>query len=63
MSELTNLRERLPSIFKALSVGILAGYLFERLDAPVPWMIGPMIAIATLNPEGHLCPKKVLARN
>jgi uncharacterized membrane protein AbrB (regulator of aidB expression) len=25
----------------------LAGYLFDRLDAPVPWMIGPMIAVAT----------------
>ena len=30
MSELTNLRERLPRILKALSVGILAGYLFDR---------------------------------
>ena len=51
-SELTDLRERLPKILKALSVGILAGYLFDRLDAPVPWMIGPMIAVATLNLMG-----------
>ena len=49
MSELTNLREQLPKILKALSIGILAGFLFDRLDAPVPWMIGPMIAVATLN--------------
>jgi hypothetical protein len=52
MSELTNFRERLPRILNALSVGILAGYLFDRLDAPVPWMIGPMIAVATLNLMG-----------
>jgi uncharacterized protein len=49
MNEFTNLRERLPGILKALAVGIPAGYLFNRLDTPIPWMIGPMIAIATLN--------------
>lgn len=52
MSEFTNLRERLPAILKALAVGILAGYLFDRLDTPIPWMIGPMIAVATLNLMG-----------
>jgi membrane AbrB-like protein len=49
MKELTNLRQRLPGILKALAVGVPAGYLFDRLGAPVPWMIGPMIAVATLN--------------
>jgi uncharacterized protein len=49
MKELTNFRQRLPGILKALAVGIPAGYLFDRLGAPVPWMIGPMIAVATLN--------------
>jgi len=44
--------ERLPAIFKALAVGIPAGYLFDRLDTPIPWMIGPMIAVATLNLMG-----------
>ena len=52
MNEFTNLRERLPSILKALAVGIPAGYLFDRLDTPIPWMIGPMIAVATLNLMG-----------
>ncbi len=52
MSEFTNLRERLPAILKALAVGIPAGYLFDRLDTPIPWMIGPMIVVATLNLMG-----------
>ena len=52
MSEFTNLRERLPAILKALAVGIPVGYLFDRLDTPIPWMIGPMIAVATLNLMG-----------
>ena len=52
MSEFTNLRERLPGILKALAVGIPAGYLCRRLGAPIPWMIGPMIAVAMLNLMG-----------
>ena len=52
MSEFTNLRERLPAILKTFAVGIPAGYLFDRLDTPIPWMIGPMIAVATLNLMG-----------
>ena len=52
MSEFTNLRERLPGILRALAVGIPAGYLFHRLHTPIPWMIGPMIAVATLNLMG-----------
>jgi len=52
MSEFTYFRERLPAIFRALAVGIPAGYLFHRLHTPIPWMIGPMIAVATLNLMG-----------
>jgi membrane AbrB-like protein len=52
MKKLTDFRQRLPGILKALAVGIPAGYLFDRLGAPVPWMIGPMIAVATLNLVG-----------
>jgi membrane AbrB-like protein len=52
MSEFTDLRERLPAMLKALAVGIPAGYLFDRLDTPIPWMIGPMIAVASLNLTG-----------
>jgi len=49
MSEPLNLRGRCPGILRALAVGAPAGYLFDYLDTPIPWMIGPMIAIATLN--------------
>jgi len=52
MSEFTNIRQRLPAILMALAVGIPAGYLFHRLRTPIPWMIGPMIAVATLNLMG-----------
>lgn len=52
MSEFTHLRERLPALLRALAVGIPAGYVFERLDTPIPWMIGPMVAVAALNLMG-----------
>jgi hypothetical protein len=52
MSEFTHLRERLPAILRALAVGIPAGYLFHRLRTPIPWMVGPMIAVAALNLSG-----------
>ncbi len=52
MSEFTNLRDRLSGILSALAVGIPAGYLFHLLQAPIPWMIGPMIAVAVLNLAG-----------
>lgn len=49
MTESSNLRQRLPAIFKALAIGIPAGFLFDRLHAPIPWMIGPMVAVATFS--------------
>ncbi|MPZ76949.1 MAG: hypothetical protein GEU77_10520 [Deltaproteobacteria bacterium] len=52
MSEFTNFRERLPAILRAIAAGIPAGYLFDYLDTPIPWMIGPMIAVAALNLMG-----------
>jgi membrane AbrB-like protein len=52
MTELTNFRQRLPGTVKALAVGIPAGYLFSFVGAPIPWMMGPMIAVATLNLMG-----------
>lgn len=52
MNEFANLRERLPAIIKALAVGLPAGYLFHRLHTPIPWMIGPMVAVAALNLMG-----------
>jgi membrane AbrB-like protein len=52
MNEFTNLRAHGPGILRALAVGIPAGYFFYRLHTPIPWMIGPMIAVATLNLMG-----------
>jgi membrane AbrB-like protein len=52
MSELSNLRQQLPIILKTLAVGIPAGYVFHRLHTPIPWMVGPMIAVALLNLMG-----------
>ena len=52
MTESTNLRGRLPTILKTLAIGIPAGFLFDRLHAPIPWMIGPMIAVAVFNLMG-----------
>lgn len=52
MNHFTHLRARLPGILKALVVGIPAGYLFDLLDTPIPWMIGPMVAVAALNLTG-----------
>lgn len=52
MNEFTKVRERLPAILRTLAVGIPAGYLFHRLHTPIPWMIGPMIAVASLNLSG-----------
>jgi uncharacterized protein len=49
MKELTDFRQRLPGIAKALAVGIPAGCLFSYVDAPIPWMMGPMVAVAALN--------------
>lgn len=52
MSEFANFGQRLPAILKTLAVGIPAGYLFHRLHTPIPWMIGPMVAVAMLNLMG-----------
>ena len=52
MNDYSGVRERLPGILRALAVGIAAGWLFDWLDTPIPWMIGPMIAVAALNLMG-----------
>jgi membrane AbrB-like protein len=49
MNEFANLGERLPGILKALMIGVPAGILFDWLNTPIPWMIGPMIAVASAN--------------
>ena len=62
MGEFVNLRSRLPGILHALAVGIPAGYLFDLLHTPIPWMIGPMIAVASLNLLGVKMHSPPLAR-
>ncbi len=49
MNEFANFRERLPAIVRSLAVGIPAGFVFQYLHTPIPWMIGPMVAVAALN--------------
>ena len=62
MREFTQLRDRLPGILRALAVGIPAGYLLYLLQTPIPWMIGPMIAVAVLNLAGVRMHSPPLAR-
>ena len=52
MNEFSNLRQQLGGILTALAVGIPAGFLFAWLHTPIPWMLGPMIAVASLNLMG-----------
>ncbi|MDA1325208.1 MAG: AbrB family transcriptional regulator [Proteobacteria bacterium] len=52
MNEFADLRERLPGILKAIAIGVPAGFLFAWLDTPIPWMLGPMIAVASVNLMG-----------
>jgi hypothetical protein len=52
MGKFDDFRNRLPDVLKALAVGIPAGYVFDQLDTPIPWMIGPMIAVAAFNLMG-----------
>jgi membrane AbrB-like protein len=49
MNEFSNFRAHVPGILKALVVGVPAGFLFAWLHTPIPWMIGPMIAVAVVN--------------
>src|SRR4029434_6587568 len=49
MDEFKNFRARMRAMVRALVVGIPAGFLFDYLHTPIPWMIGPMIGVATLN--------------
>ena len=62
MSEFAHLRHRAPGILRALAVGVPAGYLFDLLAAPIPWMIGPMVAVAGLNLLGVSMHSPPLAR-
>lgn len=47
---------------RALIVGVPAGYVFHLLETPIPWMIGPMVAVAALNLLGVRMHSPPLAR-
>ncbi len=49
MSIFTNFRVRLPRMALALAISIPAGALLAWLETPIPWMIGPMVAVAAVN--------------
>lgn len=52
MEIFSELRARLPGMLRALAVGVPAGLLFDWLETPIPWMIGPMVAVAAINLMG-----------
>lgn len=37
-----------------LGTGAVAGWLFQRLGSPLPWMIGPLVATALLSASGRV---------
>ncbi|HEX2385842.1 MAG TPA: AbrB family transcriptional regulator [Candidatus Binatia bacterium] len=40
---------RFAAVLRAIAVAVPAGYIFHLLHTPIPWMIGPMVAVAALN--------------
>jgi membrane AbrB-like protein len=62
MNEFIYLRARLPAILRTVAVGVPAGFLFDWLDTPIPWMVGPMIGVAALNLIGFRMDSPPFAR-
>ena len=57
MSEPAITRTRILHICLALALATAAALAFERLHVPIPWMIGPLVALGTVNLlGGHLEP-------
>ncbi len=52
MIDLSDLRDRVPGMLRAFAVGLPAGALFDWLETPIPWMVGPMVAVAAINLMG-----------
>jgi uncharacterized protein len=52
MHEFKYFPNQIPGILRALAIGIPAGFVFSQLHTPIPWMIGPMVAVASLNLMG-----------
>ena len=53
MTEFSDFRSRFPGIIRAFAVSLPAGAVFAWFDTPIPWMIGPMVAVALVNLLGH----------
>ncbi len=52
MPDSSDFRARLPGMVRALAIGLPAGWLCDWLNTPIPWMIGPMVAVAAVNLMG-----------
>jgi membrane AbrB-like protein len=49
MSEFADLQRRLPKVLLGLVVAVAAGFLFNWLNTPLPWMIGPLLTVGIAN--------------
>ncbi len=49
----SSLKLRIAAIAKAVVIGLIAGAVFDWLNTPLPWMIGPLIAIGGGNLLGY----------
>ena len=49
MSEFADFQIRWPKILLGLAVGLSAGFLFNWLQTPLPWMIGPLLTMGVAN--------------
>ncbi|MBD21232.1 MAG: hypothetical protein CMM37_09365 [Rhodospirillaceae bacterium] len=49
MNLITTAKNRLPRVVLSLIFGVPVGAILSWLETPIPWMVGPMIAVATLN--------------
>jgi hypothetical protein len=41
-----------PEWLAGLGVGVAAGWLCSRIGTPIPWMLGPLVALAALRVSG-----------
>lgn len=49
---LSELGKRIAPALAGLGVGLGAGFVFEAIATPLPWMIGPLLAIASVRVAG-----------
>lgn len=49
MSEFADLQRRWPKVLLGLTIAVAAGFLFNWLQTPLPWMIGPLLTFGIAN--------------